>query len=59
MNTLLRNLRELRRYPSAILGLTIIGLLIVLSIYAVIAIPYSEAIRLWRGGPAKVYNSQE
>lgn len=51
MSTLLRNLRELRRYPSAILGLTIIGLLIVLSIYAVIAIPYSEAIRLWRGGP--------
>ncbi|MGQ9700682.1 MAG: ABC transporter permease [Candidatus Bipolaricaulaceae bacterium] len=48
---MLRTLRELRRYPSAILGLFIIGFLIGLAIYTVIAIPYSRAIDLWRAGP--------
>ena len=32
------------------MGLAIITALIVLSIYTVIAIPYSEGMRLWRGG---------
>jgi len=41
---------ELRRYPTAVAGLAIIGLLVAISIYTVIAIPYGEAIRLWRGG---------
>ena len=50
MSTLLRNLRQLRNYPSAIIGLTIIAGLLLLSVYTVIAIPYDEAIRLWRGG---------
>jgi peptide/nickel transport system permease protein len=45
-----RTLRELRRYPSAIFGLSIVALLVALSIYTVIAIPYKEAIQLWRGG---------
>ncbi|HVH30136.1 MAG TPA: ABC transporter permease, partial [bacterium] len=45
-----RTLRELRRYPSAIAGLAIIGLLVAISVYAVVAIPYGEAIRLWNGG---------
>jgi peptide/nickel transport system permease protein len=51
MSSFLRGLKELRRYPSAIVGLAIIGLLVVVSMYAMIAIPYGEAIRLWRGGP--------
>mgnify|MGYP000346295401 CR=1 FL=1 len=42
--------RELFRYPSAVVGLLIILLLVVVAIYAVIKIPYREAIRLWRGG---------
>lgn len=42
--------RELRQYPSALLGVAIIATLLVLSLYAVIAVPYDEAIRLWRGG---------
>jgi peptide/nickel transport system permease protein len=50
MNRLQRTLTELKRYPSAIAGLMIIVVLIAVSIYAVIAIPYSEAVRLWRGG---------
>ena len=47
----MRTLRELRRYPSAVLGLSIIGVFIIVSIVTIIAIPYDEGIRLWRGGP--------
>lgn len=50
MRRIFQMLRELRRYPSAVGGLALIGLLIGISIYAIIAIPYPEAIRLWRGG---------
>lgn len=47
----LRNLfRQLKTYPSAVAGLTIIVLLIIMAGYALITIPYSEAIRMWRGG---------
>ncbi len=45
-----RTLLELRRYPSAIAGLAIIGVLVAISLYTVVAIPYRDAIRLWRGG---------
>jgi peptide/nickel transport system permease protein len=47
-----RVLADLRRYPSAIAGLVIIAFLFAMSVYAVVAIPYGEAIRLWRGGEA-------
>ena len=49
MNSLSRTFNELRKYPSVIVGLTGITLLILLSIYTVIALPYKEAISLWRG----------
>jgi peptide/nickel transport system permease protein len=45
-----RIVKEIRNYPSAIVGLVIISLLIGFSIYTVVQIPYDEAIRLWRGG---------
>ena len=41
---------EIRYYPSAMLGLFVILVFVAISIYTVITIPYSEAIRLWRGG---------
>jgi peptide/nickel transport system permease protein len=41
--------REFARYPSAVVGLTIIAALIALAIYTVIAIPYARGITLWRG----------
>ena len=41
---------ELRRYPSAIAGLALIAFLIGVAIYAVVAIPYGQALDLWRGG---------
>jgi peptide/nickel transport system permease protein len=50
MNALARPLRELRRYPSAVAGLAIIGALVALSAYTLLTIPYVEAVRLWRGG---------
>jgi peptide/nickel transport system permease protein len=50
MNAWREALRQLARYPSAVAGSALIAFLIGLSLYAVIAIPYSEALTLWRGG---------
>lgn len=50
MSNLRSSFREILRYPSAIVGLVIIALLVVVAGYAVIKIPYNDAIRLWRGG---------
>ena len=58
MKSLQRTFRELLRYPSAVLGVTIIGGLLILSIYAMLAIPYNEAIRLWRGGEGIWFKNQ-
>ncbi len=49
--------RELAVYPSAVVGLVIILILVLLSIYTVIAIPYNQAITLWRGGEDIWYNT--
>ena len=49
MTSIKKLFKDLAQYPSAIIGLSIIGLLFILAIYAVVSIPYSEAIRLWRG----------
>ncbi|MFO7943616.1 MAG: ABC transporter permease [Anaerolineales bacterium] len=46
----MKTLRELTRYPAAILGGILILALIVISVYALVSIPYTEAVRLWRGG---------
>ena len=51
MNRLRALLSNARRYPSLAAGLILILLFVVISVYAMIAIPYSEALRLWRGGP--------
>ncbi len=48
--TLKDTLRELRKYPSALAGLSVILALVVFSAYTLITIPYQEAITLWRGG---------
>jgi peptide/nickel transport system permease protein len=50
MKRLIGFFRELTLYRSAVLGILIIGGLIALALYAVIALPYNEAIRRWRGG---------
>ena len=50
MNSLKNSLRNLLYYPSAVLGIFVILLLVFTAVYAMIKIPYREAIRLWRGG---------
>ena len=44
-----RSWSTLRNYPSIYVSLAIIVGLLAVSIYAVVAIPYSDAVRLWRG----------
>jgi peptide/nickel transport system permease protein len=44
-------------YPSAILGLLVVFLLVFTAVYAMVKIPYREAIRLWRGGEEVWYQN--
>jgi peptide/nickel transport system permease protein len=48
---------EIKRYPSALTGLTIIIFLVISSIVVLITIPYTEAVRLWRGGEGVWYQN--
>lgn len=50
MNTLKNSFQNLLYYPSAIVGILIVFLLVFTAVYAMVKIPYREAIRLWRGG---------
>lgn len=50
MKTIKNTFRQLARYPSAVAGVTVILLLMFVAVYAVVAIPYDEAVRQWRGG---------
>ena len=57
MRALKRSLAEIFRYPTAVIGLVMILLLILLSIYTMITIPYSEAIAEWRGAEETTYRN--
>ena len=57
MNNLRSSLQKLFQYPSAIAGLFVVFLLVVVAVYTMITIPYSEAIRLWRGGEEVWYQN--
>ncbi len=50
-------LRELAKYPTALAGGIIILILIGISIYTIIAIPYDKAIELWKGSQADWYKN--
>lgn len=50
MDTLGKAFQKISRYPSAVMGMLVVMLLVFTAVYAMVAIPYSEAIRLWRGG---------
>lgn len=56
MKRLKSTLKELTAYPSAVIGLVIVIALVCISIFTLIAMPYDEAIRLWRGGEEVWYN---
>jgi peptide/nickel transport system permease protein len=49
--------RELSRYPSAVVGVVIILILTAISIYAIVTIPYEEAVSLWRGSEEDWYQN--
>jgi peptide/nickel transport system permease protein len=55
MNKIKRLFGDLGQYPSAVVSLVVIGVMIFASIWIVIAIPYEEAVRLWRGGETVWY----
>jgi peptide/nickel transport system permease protein len=50
MKAIKKSFQDILRYPSAIVGLIIISLLVVEAVYAMVSIPYQKAIELWRGG---------
>ena len=49
MKSILKTLREIASYPSAIVGTVMVLILVGISIYTMIAIPYNHAIDLWKG----------
>src|SRR5262245_176128 len=57
MKALRNSLRKLWKYPSAVMGILVILALVFVAIYAMVTIPYSEAIRLWRGGEEVWYQN--
>jgi peptide/nickel transport system permease protein len=50
MDVISRSWRQIRGYPSALIGLVVIALLLIVSVATPLILPYSEAVRLWRGG---------
>ena len=57
MNAMKKSFQSLLYYPSAILGILVVFLLVVTAVYAMVKIPYREAIRLWRGGEEVWYQN--
>ena len=57
MNALKNSLRNILHYPSAVMGILIVLLLVFTAIYAMVKIPYREAIHLWRGGEEVWYQN--
>lgn len=49
MSRFAQNLKQLSQYPSALAGMAMIVLFVVLAVYAMASMPLSEAIELWRG----------
>src|SRR5512138_954409 len=50
MNTLKNSFQNILYYPSAVVGMLVVFLLVFTAVYAMVKIPYADAIRLWRGG---------
>lgn len=49
--------QKLLVYPSAVMGLLVVFALVFTAFYAMVKIPYREAIRLWRGGEEVWYQN--
>ena len=57
MNAFKASVKNLFYYPSAVLGILVIFMLVFTAAYAMVKIPYNEAIRLWRGGEEVWYQN--
>lgn len=57
MNSLKNSFQKLLYYPSALMGILVVLLLVFTAVYAMVKIPYNEAIRLWRGGEEVWYQN--
>lgn len=57
MKNLKNILKETAKYPSAVAGAVVILLLVALSVYTMVTIPYAEAIRIWRASEDVVYKN--
>lgn len=57
MNALKNSFQKILHYPSAVMGILIVLLLVLTAVYAMIKIPYTEAIRMWRGGEEVWYQN--
>jgi peptide/nickel transport system permease protein len=57
MDSLKSSFQKLLLYPSALVGMLVVLLLVFTAVYAMIKIPYREAIRLWRGGEEVWYQN--
>ncbi len=57
MNTIRKTLKDLSQYPTAIAGLIILLIFVIISITTIITFPYSKAIRLWRGSEEDWYKT--
>ena len=50
---------DIKHYPTAIVGLILIAIVIFMAIYTMVAIPYDKAVILWRGDEADTYRHPE
>jgi peptide/nickel transport system permease protein len=57
MNNIAASFKKLFQYPSAVAGIFVILMMVVISIYTIVTIPYDEAVRLWRGGEEVWYQN--
>lgn len=57
MTALKNSIQKFFYYPSAVFGSFVVLLLVLLAVYAMLKIPYREAIRLWRGGEEVWYQN--
>lgn len=55
MKALKKSFQDLLHYPSAVIGLVMVLILVIVGIIAIISIPYQKAIELWRGSEADWY----
>lgn len=51
------DLREFRRYPSAVFGVIFILALVVLAVYTMVAYPYDQVVKLWRAQGGDFYRN--